>query len=242
MPAWLNVLAYVFVIASIISAAIIVLDIAMGRRQKMAIMNLVWPITALYFGPIGLWAYWTMGRMKAQGSGGEHASHEQEHQHQHGHGSGNAGGKDPSWREVFKATSHCGAGCTLGDMIGETALFLLGVTLFGSKLETAYLVDFVLAYAFGIVFQFFTIAPMRGLGFWAGLKAAAKADTISLVAFEVGMFAFMALNRLVFFPSSPPEPNSVTYWFLMQIAMIVGFATSYPANWWLLKAGLKESM
>lgn len=83
---------------------------------------------------------------------------------------------------------------------------------------------------------------MRGLGFWAGLKAATKAETISLVAFEVGMFAFMALNRLVFFPSSPPEPNSVVYWLPMQLAMIVGFVTSYPANWGLLKAGLKESI
>lgn len=238
MPAWPNVFAHIFVIASTAAAAIIALDIAMGHRQKMAIMNLVWPITALYFGPIGLWAYWTMGRTKAEGGGGERASHEHEHQHQHGHGSGEAGGKDSSWREVFKATSHCGAGCT----IGETALFLLGITLFGSKLETAYLVDIVLAYVFGIVFQFFTIAPMRGLGPWDDLKAAAKADTISLVAFEVGMFAFMALNRLVLFPSSPPEPNSVAYWFLMQLAMIVGFATSDPANWCLLRAGLKESM
>jgi hypothetical protein len=38
------------------------------------------------------------------------------------------------------------------------------------------------------------------------------------------------------------EVNSFEFWFMMQIAMIVGFMTSYPANWWLIKRGLKEKM
>jgi hypothetical protein len=29
---------------------------------------------------------------------------------------------------------------------------------------------------------------------------------------------------------------------MMQIAMLCGFVTSYPVNWWLLRAGLKEKM
>lgn len=223
-PAWLHTVALIVVVASLISAAIIAIDILAGRRQKMMIMNFVWPITALYLGPFGLWAYWSLGRANGDGNGGHDES------------------RNPSWPTVFKGTSHCGAGCTVGDLIAETAIFAMGITLFDSKLATAYVGDFLLAYVFGIVFQYFTIAPMRGLGFWDGIKAAIKADTISLVAFEVGMFAFMALNRLVFFPTYPPEPNTVTYWFMMQLAMIVGFATSYPANWWLIKSGIKEAM
>lgn len=236
VPGWLEWVARISAFASIASAMIVGLDILRGRRQKMAIMDLVWPITALYFGPIGLWAYWTMGRPDAQRQGQGLSDHHD------GHHGESGPPRNPSWQTVFKATSHCGAGCTLGDAIAETSIFLLGITWFGSKLATAYLVDFALAYAFGVVFQFLTIAPMRNLGPWEGLKAAVKADTISLVAFEVGMFAFMAFNRLVLFPSDAPEPDTVTYWFLMQIAMIVGFATSFPANWWLIRAGLKEAM
>lgn len=231
-PEWLRIVAAVSIVASIASALVIVVDIVAGRRQKMAIMNLVWPITALYFGPVGLWAYWTMGRPAA--GGGDH--------HHGGSHDDKEKAENPSFSTVFKATSHCGAGCTLGDTVAEAGLYFVGITLFGSKLATAFLFDFLLAYAFGIVFQYFTIAPMRGLGLWDGLKAAVKADTISLIAFEVGMFAFMAIDRLVLFPAAPPEPNTLTYWFLMQIAMIVGFATSFPANWWLLRAGLKEAM
>ncbi len=29
---------------------------------------------------------------------------------------------------------------------------------------------------------------------------------------------------------------------MMQLAMIAGFITSYPVNWWLIKIGIKEEM
>ncbi len=32
------------------------------------------------------------------------------------------------------------------------------------------------------------------------------------------------------------------YWFLMQIGMIIGFATAWPANIWLIRRGIKEVM
>jgi hypothetical protein len=32
------------------------------------------------------------------------------------------------------------------------------------------------------------------------------------------------------------------FWFMMQIVMLAGFLTSYPVNWWLLRAGIKEEM
>jgi hypothetical protein len=39
------------------SALVIVADIVvLGNRQHMAIMNLAFPLTALYLGPIALWA------------------------------------------------------------------------------------------------------------------------------------------------------------------------------------------
>jgi len=53
----------------------------------------------------------------------------------------------------------------------------------------------------------------------------------------------MALTRFVLFPEPRRiHPNMVVFWFMMQIAMIVGWATSYPANVWLLHKGWKEKM
>ncbi|WP_087670931.1 DUF4396 domain-containing protein [Caballeronia humi] len=52
---------------------------------------------------------------------------------------------------------------------------------------------------------------MRGLGLRAGLLAAAKIDTLSLLAYEIGMFAWMALRTSIY-----PElkPTDWSYWLL----------------------------
>ena len=138
-------------------------------------------------------------------------------------------------------TSHCGAGCTVGDLAGEWVVFLGGFTIAGSVLWANYAVDFACAYFAGIVFQYYSIAPMRGLSGWPGIKAALKADTISLVAYEIGMFTWMGLTSQVLFHPRL-EPTQAAYWFMMQVAMFVGFLTAYPANVWLIKKGIKEAM
>jgi len=42
--------------------AILVDELVLGYRQHMGIMNLVHPVTALYWGPVWVWAYCTRGR------------------------------------------------------------------------------------------------------------------------------------------------------------------------------------
>ena len=205
-----------------------------GHRQHMRIMEVVWPVTALYFGPIAVWAYARWARMPA------HAAMPMAGAKGAGHAMKMPPPQRPFWQTVAIGVSHCGAGCTLGDIVGEVVVFLVGVTLFGARLGAMYAVDFALAYVLGVVFQFFAIAPMRGLGLKDGVVAALKADTLSLVAFEVGMFGWMAVMYYAIRPRF--EPNQVEYWFLMQVGMVVGFFTSYPANWWLIRHGIKEQM
>ena len=82
---------------------------------------------------------------------------------------------------------------------------------------------------------------MRDLGAGEGIVAALKADALSLTSFEIGLFAWMALMRFVFFHPAL-KPDSPVFWFMMQIGMIVGFATTFPVNWWLVKIGVKEAM
>ena len=84
--------------------------------------------------------------------------------------------------------AHCGAGCTIGDIVAEFVIFFAGVELLGFALPAEYIGDHALALLLGIAFQYFAIAPMRGLGVKDGLRAAAKADFLSLTAFEVGLF------------------------------------------------------
>ncbi|MGN6607388.1 MAG: hypothetical protein ACTHMS_10330 [Jatrophihabitans sp.] len=64
MPAtWLTVLAWVALGVAFASAAWILADIyTRGYRQKMPVMEAVWPVTALYFGPAAVWTYRRYGR------------------------------------------------------------------------------------------------------------------------------------------------------------------------------------
>ncbi len=222
-PQCLHLLAVISLSMGVLCAFAIFAHILGGHRQRMAVMNVVWPVTALYLGPIGLWAYWRIGRAASKGTDTRSST------------------TKPFWQSVFVGSTHCGAGCSLGDVLAEWVIFLSGITFAGSVLYASFLWDFLAAYSLGIAFQYFAIVPMRHLGFGEGIKEAIKADTISLVAFEVGMFAWMALTSKFFF-ARPFHPNSVVYWFMMQIAMIVGFITTYPANWFLIRRGVKTEM
>ena len=108
-----------------------------------------------------------------------------------------------------------------------------------------WVLDFIFAFAIGIAFQYFTIVPMRHLRITAGIRAALKADALSLTAWQIGMYGFMAFASLYYFRhlfGVKLEVDSVEFWFMMQIAMLCGFLTSYPVNWWPLRSGIKEMM
>jgi len=86
------------------------------------------------------------------------------------------------------------------------------------------------------------IKPTRNLSPAKGLIAAIKSDTLAILTFEIGLFAWMALTYFIFFPKPHLMPTEPGYWFMMQIGMVLGFFTSYPLNWWLIKAGWKDGM
>jgi Domain of unknown function (DUF4396) len=229
MPAaWLTVLAWAALGAAFASAAWIAVDVyGHGYRQPMAVMEVVWPVTALYFGPVAVAAYRAWGRP---------ASKRWQHEH------GNPPPK-PGWAITATAVSHCGAGCTLGDIAAEFTVFGLGASVAGLTLGADYIGDYLAAVTLGIAFQYFAIAPMRGLPQGKALLQAAKADIASLTAFEVGLFGWMALMTFVLFPASRQvSPASPVYWFGMQLGMVAGFFTAWPVNAWLIRAGIKEPM
>jgi hypothetical protein len=104
----LTIIACLAPALGLLSAVIILVDIAAGHRQRMAIMNIVWPISGLYFGPFGIWAYWHFGRRRQEVPDKPKPAKSQP-----------AGKKKPFWQKVFVSTTHCGAGCTVGDTIGN---------------------------------------------------------------------------------------------------------------------------
>lgn len=274
-PTWLTFIAWTYLGVCFICTGFIVFDVVGNhRRQSMGVMNFVFPITALYFGPLALVFYWrwargsavqpTMAAMSApmvvvsderstdanhdrSGHNRKNAYHEMDGIAASEGGAGSATATEvedrASWVTMAIEVRHCGAGCTLGDVISEFVIFGLGITIASRALFAEYTGDYVAVLLLGILFQYFATAPMRGLGVKDGLHAAAKADFISLTAFEVGLFGWMALMSYVLFPAPHHlVPSSAAYWLLMQISMIVGYCTSWPANVWLVKRGIKVPM
>jgi hypothetical protein len=229
-PAWLTALSWTCIALGVGSALVVGADI-LRHPQKMAVMNWVWPLTSLFGGPLWLAFYGVWGR-----------------------NAGRAAERKPSpAMGVALVTNHCGAGCSLGDMIVEALMVLAPSlalafgwrTVFHEKMFAVWVADYLVAFVLGIGFQYFTIKPMGDLSPRAALIEALKADAASITAWQVGMYGLMAAGQFLWFrpayggfaPASSPE-----FWLLMQIAMLAGFATAYPANWLLVKAGVKASM
>ena len=231
-PSALHWVAAASLAVACFSALLIALD-EFRRPQKMWIMNLVWPLTALFGGAFWLAAYRAWGRTPPGGA---------------------AQTKQPSMVVVvFKGTSHCGAGCTLGDIIAEWLTFAVPAiavwfgwgSFFAEKTFADWIPDFILAFLFGLVFQYFTIKPMRKLSPSEGLLAALKADSASIAAWQIGMYGTMALIQFAWFRGTFGGIASVAspeFWFAMQLAMLAGFTITYPVNWLLVGAGWKEKM
>jgi hypothetical protein len=200
----------------------------------MAVMAIVWPACALFGTIFVLLFYYRHGRETGES---RRASKQ----------------KRPFSLAVAKGTLHCGGGCTLGDIVAEWLAFSIPAiaTVFGwhsvfdDRVFAIWILDFILAFAFGLLFQYLAIAPMRHLSTGEGIIAALKADTLSLLAWQIGMYCTMAYLQFDVFTGhfgGRAPVDSVEFWGAMQLAMIAGFITSYPMNWWLIQMGVKEKM
>lgn len=242
-PSWLHTLCTVSLLLGLVCAITLWIDVV-RHPPYMAIMRLVWPVCALFGSVFILWLYFCYGREVAPPS---------ERPNKNGAEPKMPGMSQPYPILVAKGTLHCGSGCTLGDIIAEWLAFAAPTvaiafgwhSLFEEKTYAVWILDFLLAFGFGIIFQYFAIVPMRKLSPGQGIVAAVKADTLSLAAWQIGMYCLMAVLQFNVFKHAfggQAPVDSVEFWGAMQLAMIAGFITSYPMNWWLIKAGIKEHM
>jgi len=224
-PTWLTWLSAASLVVAAAFALVVLVDV-LRHPRPMAVMNVVWPLTML-FGS-ALWFGLYRKRVREEGSSSMPSA-------------------------VAVGASHCGAGCTVGDIVGELGFVLLPAigalaglgSLYGDPIFAHWIVDFVVAFLAGIAFQYFSIAPMRDLGPARGVWAAVKADTASITSWQVGMYGVMAIGQfLVFTPLFGARASvlSPEFWFMMQLAMLGGFVTAYPVNWLLIRIGVKERM
>ena len=225
IPGWLTVVSWAFVALALLCAAAILYDVyGRGYRQPNSLMNVVWPITALYFGPLALPAYYRWGRPRSEKWQREH------------------GFAPEKSLPVAAATGGIpgGAASAVGHVIGVPLVVLTGLTIAGQSLWVMILVIAVIATALLFAFEyFFSTVPSRGLSTGEGLGVALLIALVTVLAFDVGMGGWMLVMHFLLFM---PPLTDVTFLFLMQVGLILGFLTGYPAVLWLLRRGTKAAV
>ncbi len=224
IPTWLTVISWIFVGIAVLCAVAILYDIyGRGYRQRASVMGAVWPITALYLGPLALWAYNRWGRPRSEKWQKEH---------------GVAPEKSLSAAAVTGGTPG-GAASAVGHVLGVPLVVVSGLTIAGLDLWAMILVIAVIATLLLFVFEyFFSTVPARGLPSGKGLGVALLIALVTVLAFDVGMGGWMLVLHFLFFM---PPLTDVTFLFLMQVGLILGFLTGYPAVRWLVRQGIKTT-
>ena len=253
-----NIVPALFVFAGCLCALYVLFDLR-HHPQPMPIMRSVWVLTGLWAGVLGIWLYRRLGRAKPTTSGEmlhemkmpsdtePPAAHEMSMQPESAMTSmaGMEGMRMPAkhsgWRSVVRSTLHCGAGCTLADLIGEGFLYFVPIAVGGSFVLGSWVFDYLLALVLGIYFQFSAIRSMRQTPKSKAFEQAVKADFLSLTAWQVGMYGWMALT-IALWPGMMAERTTWSFWFSMQIGMLCGFICSYPVNILLIRYGIKSAM
>ena len=225
IPGWLTAVSWVYVGLALLCAAIILYDVyGRGYRQPTGVMGVVWPITALYFGPLALPAYQRWGRPRSEKWRREHGSAPEKS------------------LPVAAATGGIsgGAASAIGHVIGVPLVVFSGLTIAGQSLWVMILVIAVIATLLLFVFEyFFSTVPARGLSSGKGLGVALLIALVTVLAFDVGMGGCMLVMHFLLFM---PPLTDVTFLFLMQVGLVLGFLTGYPAVLWLLRRGTKAAV
>ncbi len=225
IPAWLTVVSWVFVGLALLCAAALLYDVyGRGYRQRVRAMEAVWPLSALYFGPLALVIYARWGRPRSE-----------KWQREHGEAPEKSGSA-----AAAAGSLPGGAASTVAHFIGVPLVVLSGLTIAGLDLWAMILVIALLATALLFAFEyFFSTVRERGLAAGEGVGVALLIAVVTVLAFDVGMGGWMLF--LHFFWIMPP-PTDISFLFLMQIGLVLGFLTGYPAVAWLVGRGTKATV
>jgi hypothetical protein len=140
------------------------------------------------------------------------------------------------WRQVLGSTMHCVAGDGVGILTGAVI-----ASLFHLPKITDLVLEYVLGFGFGwSIFQALFMRDMAGGSYIRALSKAFFPELLSMNCLMAGMVPVMTLA----FASSPAsrDPSKPSFWFIMSMALLVGFITAYPMNWWLVSRHMKHGM
>ena len=135
-------------------------------------------------------------------------------------------------RMALQATTHCLAGCAIGEVLG-----LAIATALGWHDLPSILLAIVLAFVFGYGL---TMRPLLagGMAFSRAVRIALSADTVSIVVMEI-MDNAIVLAIPGAMAAGLLDP---LFWASLAISLAVAFVVAWPVNRWLIARGLGHAV
>lgn len=131
---------------------------------------------------------------------------------------------------------HCGAGDGVGILAGAAIASVLQLpAIWNVALE------YLLGFGFGwTMFQALSMRGEAGGSYTAALRNTFFPGLMSMNVLMAGMVPTMTL-AMKYIPGAR-DPAGPVFWFVMSMALLVGFVAAYPMNWWLVCRHLKHGM
>ncbi|MFC3499783.1 DUF4396 domain-containing protein [Micromonospora krabiensis] len=222
-PTWLVVLSWVVLIVGLASTVVIVVDhLVLRYHQPAKVMEVVWPASALYFGPAAVLAYRQWGRPQSPRWLRRHRTPP----------------RRPPHAGTIIETLHCATHCLIGAIVGTLFVFSLSLEILEKRLWPEFIADYVFAVLTGIAFRYFTEAGAGGRRARAAIRRFFRGDLLSVSVFEFALLGWLAVMEFVVFHETL-QPSSPVFWFIVQLGLIIGFFAAWPPTLWLVRSGAK---
>lgn len=204
-----------FVIAAA-STAYVAFDQFNGNPEP-TVMKWGFILVTLYMGPFGLLLYVLADKEPRPGE------HEQF--------------TSPLWKQGIGSTIHCVAGDATGIILAAAVTALLGLPMWIDLI-----VEYVAGFSFGLfIFQSLFMKKMMGGTYWENVRKSFMPEFISMNAMMAGMAPTMSL-LMMGRDMRAMDPLELIFWGVMSLGVMVGFATAYPFNVWMVKKKIKHGL
>jgi hypothetical protein len=210
-----NTVLWIWFALTTLSVAYVAYDL-FTSTPEMKVMKWGWILVTVYTGPVALVIYWRSCREPATGTHETFIA--------------------PLWKQSVGSTIHCLAGDASGIIVAAAVTSVLR-----SPMGIDAAVEYVAGFAVGLlIFQALFMKDMLGVSYRKAVAKTWLPEWLSMNAVMAGMVPTMVI--VMTRDTSAMDPTGVRFWGVMSLATLVGAATGFPVNWWLVKHGLKHGM
>ncbi len=200
-----------------VSVGYVAWDNFVRNNPEETVMKWGWVLITLYMGPAALALYILTDKEPRPGQHAEFIK--------------------PLWKQGVGSTVHCLAGDATGIIAAAVITAALGLPMWLDLI-----IEYAAGFAFGLfIFQSLFMKGMMGATYGRALKTSFMPEWLSMNMMAAGMFPAM-IYGMMGRDMRAMEPTEPLFWGVMSLGVVIGFATAYPVNVWMVSKNLKHGL